>query len=765
MSIRIPGRNVMRFLLFLLFVLALVSMRVASVRAQSDPVSPQPPQNGTIPAAPPLLLPDAAAQPAVQAAEANGSEFTGVLSVIHSDNFETGEYTVDYALVLDDGSQIALEFDPAMTPSDSPPAHLMGARVVVTGVLGASAAASSTGSTLLAQSIRPFGEVTAASTGATGTVRYANLLCLFPDTGIDPSSTPAEIAALFDRSADSIPTFFNNSSYGTLNIEFTTVTAWRTMPVNAADYPTDLDRAYAAASHCPDLFLDQIDLSTFDGVQFFINDYWAAVAGRGGGGSVTWNGKTKWMKATWYVSWRPRTIQHEIGHSLGMPHTDNSDGDGWTYDGMWDIMSGGDDDFAALHKARQGWIPPEKVFELGNESSVVVELSLQHLAGSRDRAGLISIGTGEDGPVFTVEAQAYPEPAYLRDPPGMLRGVLIFAVESYDFNTKIPQIGAFTDMGGLYGPGALRTGDLYVNRAHKFFVEVLQETAESTVVRVGRLNSVPAPPMADLQLSMTPVTNLPGKAAFEIKIANTGSATARNVYVEMGGTYKYIAWNGNEYTGYYYPLPDSPTAGWRCGGVGVQTHCTVARIAAGATARIVVSSIAQVQSAYTFGGTAFMVAEEATMSNNSAKAVGTFSFAPDLSVSLAIKPYWFDDDFIEIQAIVENEGYLETGATVAITLPVGLVNHTEDFDGNGVACATTGRVTRCTIATLPSGSEYMVRILVTERTESPPGSYTVAAKVWTTPALSEVGLANNSARAIYCTNCNLPYYLPTIVKR
>jgi len=758
MDLRIPGRKTLVALIALL----LLGWQTTVIHAQSEPISPQPPIGGTIP---------------LPAVKSPGLEFTGLLSVLHGDDFATGAHTVAYSLTLDDSSDISLDIDHAQFPDGISLQSVAGKRTIVTGEWIADGDGNTSHALFGVHTLRPVDEITAADAEVTGTLRYANLLCLFPDTGIEPENSAAEIAAFFDNSADSVPAFFKTSSYGKLTIEFTTVTAWRTMPISAADYPDDSARRNVVNSYCPDLFLDQIDFSNYDGVQFFINDDWENAAGYGGTGIVKWAGKSKSMRATWFVSWHIGTILHEIGHSIGMPHTDNADGDSSTYDGYWDIMSGGDADFLALHKSVQGWIPPEKVRVLGNEASVVIDLSWQHLADKSSQPALIKIPTGKDNDYYSVEAQTFPEPTYYRDPPGTLKGVLVFAVDEYDFRTPIVQVGSYSDYGGLYGPGALRTGDMYVNRANRFFVEVLQESSSGVRVRVGRLTAVPTT-APDLRMSITPMTDRTGESAFTVKITNAGNGVASSVFVELTGTYRFTASDGKEYTTYFSTLPSPLAPPWKCEEIARRTFCKVGNIAPGATVSAVVSKVAQYKTTYNLEGAAFAVTEESDLANNLAKSSAQFSPAPDLTVLIEMESLEALPEFTVIFATVKNTGYADVSASLAITVPVGLEIISQDYSNDEVKCTASGQVWLCTLGTIRPGWTHSVSVVVTEGENLKPGKHEVVARVWAPAAVKEISLTNNSAKALYCTadcptppppvtctNCSRPYFLPAIVRQ
>jgi hypothetical protein len=205
---------------------------------------------------------------------------------------------------------------------------------------------------------------------------------------------------------------------------------WFILPHSRATYGSDIDAiaedgmALVAAAG--------IDASVYDSLSFVTsNDF----SGSAKGGNYVHGGKT--YGATWIPPWaqEAETYVHELGHSLGLPHS------GWVYeayDSPWDDMSVGSAakevacgwyysarhsrtkttiyckepgaGFITMHKAYKGWLPAANIHTITGkvQSTVVLEANALPLGTAKKMIKICLAGydcTGAKARYYTVEAR------------------------------------------------------------------------------------------------------------------------------------------------------------------------------------------------------------------------------------------------------------------------------------------------------------------------------------------------------------------------
>jgi len=175
------------------------------------------------------------------------------------------------------------------------------------------------------------------------TFGYITLACKFNDFPEEPVTQ----AFLVNKYASTYPGFnhyWSEMSYGELDLTGT-ATNWKTLP-NPRQFYYDAANGNQAnlnaiADDCAALHVNDVDISVYDGIQFALNT--ETLDGFAWGGSTTVaiaNGTQQTFKATWLPIWATTNSgigYHEMGHSLGMPHSSGPYGQ--TYDSQWDVMS------------------------------------------------------------------------------------------------------------------------------------------------------------------------------------------------------------------------------------------------------------------------------------------------------------------------------------------------------------------------------------------------------------------------------------------
>jgi len=246
----------------------------------------------------------------------------------------TGKSFVEYHLYTDSGEYVQIY------PTAPVPMSYSGKEVKVSGIIiqleGRMA--------LNATSITPIDAPSASySPVVSGTRKIAMLLLKYSDSAAYTPNDPTYYQNLMNPTANSVNAFYREESYGSLGVQ-ADVYGWYTLPRPRSYY------VYGTLSTCG-VYFDRIitdgKLVTdpyvyfpqYDDVSFVMNDYLDCCAW-GGSATITADGQSKMYGTTYEPPWGQTvgTYAHEIGHSLGCPHT------GWiygTYDSIWDVESGG----------------------------------------------------------------------------------------------------------------------------------------------------------------------------------------------------------------------------------------------------------------------------------------------------------------------------------------------------------------------------------------------------------------------------------------
>jgi len=166
---------------------------------------------------------------------------------------------------------------------------------------------------------------------------YAIILCKFNDVPDEPLPI-SRYEAMYANSFGGADDFYREVSDGRINIQGTRVYGWYTLPRARSSYVVN-DQANLGQlfNDCTRQADPDVDFRQVVGMAMHFNAFLDCCSW-GGSRTATLDGVTKTFATMWNASWaRSGTSWHEMGHSVGLPHSGGPYGR--TYDSVWDVMS------------------------------------------------------------------------------------------------------------------------------------------------------------------------------------------------------------------------------------------------------------------------------------------------------------------------------------------------------------------------------------------------------------------------------------------
>lgn len=422
-----------------------------------------------------------------------GAAMVGTVTVLHIDG-QDGSYMPEYVLNTESG-QVRLDLSPTQLASLGGKTALQGAQVAVT-LNGAQRDGASGVESITVLGTRNY------NTQPLGDISYYILPCRYADNPSTPS-TSAQILDLYSGPFPSISDYFEMTSHGAVTDMAFSVRNWKTLPeprsyYMSADYPFT-----ALFDGCVALHDEDITFTETDGVVLVFNGeiHPFGIFAVGGGTYATLDDITQVWRSVWMPPWTydsstgaMQVSAHEIGHSLGWPHSNLSDNDGNPYDNPWDIMSNSYNASVVVsgvgipkpsnlyHYLESEWVTPENVFTPAPSTTTTIKLQSWRTSGetSDDKYHIIDIPL-YNGRRLTVEASQVGSAYYAS---GTANGVLIYNVDP-SRSEDAWLVGAKDDA-AAYSGGVWSPGETYTNKQFGIVIAVTSKMNDGYMISVTR---------------------------------------------------------------------------------------------------------------------------------------------------------------------------------------------------------------------------------------------------------------------------------------
>ena len=348
-----------------------------------------------------------------------------------------------------------------------------------------------------------------------GVTSWVTLMCKFNDIATE-QKTPAFFQSQYGGAIGQLDHYWQEVSYGKINLAGSNAYGWATLPLPRGDYVTT-DTNGKATADLSKLFQDCIAAHDAD-VNFAINGgvqgvnmmFNGDLDGYAWGGSrcATLDGVNKCWSTTWNPPWsfgNLAPLSHEKAHDYGLPHANNSDNDSDPYDNTWDVMSDSwnngvsNSTYGTLPKHiniysrnRLGWVvDARKLTVTAGAPARSVAIDRASLAGSTNRQMLILNYPDQASRYYTLEVRKRGGNYENR-----LAGdaVIVHEVQtsrkepSWSMDADTPPANRANNEGSMF-----KVGETWVSSDYAFRVTVESQTAEGFVVTVrpGPRKSLP----------------------------------------------------------------------------------------------------------------------------------------------------------------------------------------------------------------------------------------------------------------------------------
>jgi M6 family metalloprotease-like protein len=402
-------------------------------------------------------------------------------------------------LVTDDGSRLAL--DPAQARRAAGDLYALANRRVGVSMSGELKA----GALYDVEAIVPAEASTKGAGKILGTTTWVTLMCKFADIA-DEQKPQSFFQSQYANTPGLLDHYWREVSYGKIDLTGSAAHGWFVLPQPRSYYVTgsgqggaNLGQLFTDCTAAADAVVNFAANGGVQGINMMFNGDLDGYAW-GGGRCVTLDGVNKCWSTTWNPPWAFNNLAplaHEMGHGYGLPHANNSDGDGDPYDNPWDVMSDAWNNATSLsgygtlpkhinayHRSRLGWVDAARRLNItAGGVHARVPLDRASLAGSSNPQVIVVNVPGDPATrYYTIEARRR-----VGNYEGNLAGdaVIIHQVDTtrgtpaWSMDAAVPPANRANNEGSMFKPGEIWTAP-----GNAFRVKVHAANAAGFVVSV-----------------------------------------------------------------------------------------------------------------------------------------------------------------------------------------------------------------------------------------------------------------------------------------